>query len=89
MKDIALQLKMMAESFGGMRAETESSDEGSGDFNELCQSISSEVPRIYHILNRTTTPYEVEVRVYESARAHSSFLTIIMNNPCRFSRRRA
>mmetsp|Transcript_18718 Transcript_18718/g.38290 ORF Transcript_18718/g.38290 Transcript_18718/m.38290 type:complete len:3824 (+) Transcript_18718:165-11636(+) len=59
MKDIALQLKRMAESFGGMRTATERAD-GSGDFNQLCQSISSEIPRIYHILNRTTTSYEVE-----------------------------
>ena len=51
MKDVALQLKRMAISF---------EEQHQNDGNELCQAISSEVPRIYHILNRVTLPYDVE-----------------------------
>ncbi len=59
MRNIAVQLTAMSDSFSSHATGTDPSSEA---FNQLCQEISSEVPRIYHLLNnQTNTQYDVEM----------------------------
>jgi len=64
MRDVSVQLSAIALNFGRLKSKLTSGPDDENDtittLNELCQAISSEIPRIYQILNQTNTPYDVE-----------------------------
>ncbi len=64
-KDIALQLRMLGKTFVKLKIEIEEKDRQGVvcqlSVNTLCQKVSSEVGRLYHILNNVESEYEVEV----------------------------
>jgi sacsin len=71
-KDVSLQLSILGLTFDRLRCEIEAeisnNDQSMKDgmktpskFNNLCQKISSEVGRIYHLLNGVDSEYEVDV----------------------------
>jgi len=76
-KDVSLQLRIMSKTFEGVKSQNEinssnEENEGkSGDevnkagkdspLSQLCQKYSSEVGRIYHILNSVESEYEMDV----------------------------
>jgi sacsin len=64
-KDVSLQLRMLGKTFDKLRMSIEKSKssaaEGTLTINALCQKVSSEVGRIYHILNNVESEYEIDV----------------------------
>lgn len=62
-KEVALQLLMLSKTFESVCAIIEANNAFSKnqERNSLCQKISSEVGRIYHILNDVESDYEVDV----------------------------
>ncbi len=61
-KDVALQLRMLGTTFDKLCNSIDDQTETSQLYmNSLCQKVSSEVGRIYHILNNVESEYEVDV----------------------------
>ncbi|GMH69495.1 hypothetical protein TrRE_jg392, partial [Triparma retinervis] len=61
MRNISMQLQAIAFNFSSLKSSYASKGAAEGlELNELCQAISSEIPRIYQILNQTTLPYDIE-----------------------------
>jgi sacsin len=62
-KDISLQLRMLSSTFESLRLAIESDNEGNESItmNSLCQTVSAEVGRLYHILNSIESDYEIDV----------------------------
>lgn len=64
-KDVAVQLRMLSRTFCALKANIENamcdqnlSQRGSDQLGALCQEYSSEVGRIYHILNTVDSDYD-------------------------------
>jgi len=65
LKDVSLQLRMMSKTFQSVKeqGDLQKIDEGTQQalFGAICQKYSSEVGRIYHILNGVESEYEMDV----------------------------
>ena len=65
LKDVSLQLRMMGKTFHSVKeqGDRQKIDEGTQQalFGAICQKYSSEVGRIYHILNGVESEYEMDV----------------------------
>ncbi len=60
-KDVSLQLRMLSSTFDKLQARHKGEKGDQVDMNILCQKYSSEVGRIYHILNGIESEYEMDV----------------------------
>ena len=64
MLDVSYQLRAISSNFSKLKEEIgngggDGDGDGFNDLNQLCQAISSEVPRIYQILNGSTSDHDI------------------------------